>query len=51
MSAKSRPEPDRDLVRVQFSVPRSWGWIFVGMLIGNVHEVGPLLDMLVKLLR
>ncbi|WP_158647269.1 hypothetical protein [Actinoplanes sp. ATCC 53533] len=48
---KDLPEPDRDLVRFQFSIPRSWGWIFLGVLIGNVNEIGPVFDMLGSVLR
>lgn len=51
MNKKNLPEPDRDLVRFQFSIPRSWGWIFLGILIGNVNEAGPVLDMLGRMLH
>ena len=40
MNKKNLPEPDHDLVRFQFSIPRSWGWIFLGILLGNLNEAG-----------
>jgi hypothetical protein len=51
MNKKDLPEPDRELVRFQFSIPRSWGWIFLGILIGNVNEAGPVLDMFGRMLH
>lgn len=51
MSKKNLSEPDRDLIRFQFSIPRSWGWIFLGILIGNVNEAAPALDMLGRILQ
>ncbi|GAA3821278.1 hypothetical protein GCM10022226_46950 [Sphaerisporangium flaviroseum] len=51
MNKKNLPELDRDLVRFQFSIPRSWGWVFLGIMIGNLNEAGPVLDMLSKMLH
>lgn len=51
MSEKNPTEPDRDLIRFQFSIPRSWGWIFLGIVIGNVNEAGPFLEMLGRMLH
>lgn len=51
MSKKNLPEPDRDLVHFQLAIPRSWGWIILGILLGNVNEAGPVLDMLGRMLH
>ncbi|MEU4642276.1 hypothetical protein [Micromonospora sp. NPDC023814] len=51
MSKNNLPEPDPELLRLQFSIPRSWGWVLLGILIGNLNEAGPLFDMLSKMLQ
>lgn len=51
MNKKNPPEPDRDLVRFQFAIPRSWGWVLLGILIGNLNDAGPVLDMLANMLH
>ena len=44
-------DPGRDpLLRVQLTVPRSLCWMLGGALLGNLHDLGPLLHHIGRLL-
>lgn len=51
MSKKDHPEPDPSLIRFQFNIPKSWGFVLLGVLLGNIDEAGPLIDMLGRLIQ